>query len=93
MSGVEILTTEMQNKRREEALGRGRYLVTERLALTRDGRVLPEDKCVDGGSLLYRIGDEIPLEEARARGIAPAEVKVAAAAAPEVENKTARRRK
>lgn len=74
MSGVTINTASDEALKRAEALGRGKYLVTERLALTRDGRVVREDQCTDGGSLLYRAGDEIPLEEARARGIAAEEM-------------------
>jgi hypothetical protein len=66
---------------RADALSVGKYLVSDRICRTPDGRLVREDQCLDGGTLLYRPGMEIPLEEARAAGLIP-EVAVTPTAAP-----------
>ena len=97
MSPLEFLTLEQQEARRAEALSRGRYLVTERLCRTHDGRVVPEDQCTEGGSLLFTAGTEIPLEEAQRYGLvaetkAEAKPEDKAVGRAEVEDKATRRR-
>lgn len=72
-------------KGQDAALSRGRVLVTERIIRTRDGRIVREDEPGVRGNLLYRVGDEVPVDEARKLGLI-AEVPAAptAEAAPEV---------
>jgi hypothetical protein len=77
---VTIRTRKDEEARAEQLLAMGKFLVTERLCRPADGGPLvTEDKCLDGGSLVYLPGMEIPIAEARAVGLAP-EVELAAAA-------------
>lgn len=57
------------NKLETQALARGNFLVRERLVRTRDGRVIREADAIDGGNLLFKVGDEVPLERARSLGL------------------------
>lgn len=67
--GVAIVTR--ADIARADALAAGKHLVTERIFRSSEGRLVSEDQCVNGGTLLYRPGMEIPLEEARAVGLIP----------------------
>lgn len=73
-----------EQQKQEEALARGRYVLTERLVRTRDGVVVPEAQASEGGTFLGPIGLEMPLEEARRLGIVPEIEPAASAVLPEI---------